>query len=404
MASNHSDQDNGIASTDCSCGPVGPNCENMIFLGKLPDMDPMELVPGAEKAAAILGGTSFGSSTDPLGQKLVKVSGIDTNLDGTIGVNDGLLGLLSEPIRHDADGNGISETYKVDSTFIVHNTAVTFRNPDGSLETLHLPVRIMQDTAGNTFLMPPPKGASAAEVEAITGRPIVTVEFPTNWLNYDLCHDRIFTDRHCFNCFARGTLIETGHGAVPIEELAPGMLVMTRDHGLQPVRWIGSRFVDAEVLEANPNLRPIRIAASALGKDCPRRDLIVSPQHRILVRSKIAQKMFGASEVLVAAKQLLQITGIDIAEDLPEVEYFHILFDQHEIVLSEGAETESLYTGPEALKSVGRPALVEIFALFPELRERPQYELPPGARLLASGRMGRKLAVRHAQHRKALVQ
>lgn len=73
-------------------------------------------------------------------------------------------------------------------------------------------------------------------------------------------------------------------------------------------------------------------------------------------------------------------------------------------MLSEGAETESLYTGPEALKSVGREAQAEIFALFPELRDRAEDDLPQGARLLASGRMGRKLAVRHAQHHKALVQ
>ncbi|KRW94573.1 hemolysin [Paracoccus sp. MKU1] len=214
----------------------------------------------------------------------------------------------------------------------------------------------------------------------------------------------MFTDRHCFPCFARGTLIETEHGPLPVESLVPGMLVVTRDHGLQPLRWIGSRVLGSRALEASPNLRPIRIAAGALGKGLPQRDLIVSPQHRVLVRSKIAQKMFGTAEVLVAAKQLLQIDGIDIADDLTAVEYFHFLFDRHEIVLSEGAETESLYTGPEALKSVGREAQAEIFGLFPELRDRPEDQMPPGARLLASGRMGRKLAVRHAQHRKALLQ
>ncbi|MDQ7262429.1 Hint domain-containing protein [Paracoccus sp. PS-1] len=376
----------------------------MIYLGKLPDMDPNEFSPGAEKASSTLGGKSFGSQTDPLARNLVEVSAVDVNRDGVIRTNDGPFGFLSEPIRHDADGDGNVSSYKVDSTFIVKNTAVTFRNPDGSYETLHLPVRIMQDSAGHTFLMPPPKGASAAEVEALTTRPIVSVNFPSKSSNYDLCYDGIFVDRHCFPCFARGTLIETEHGPLPVEELRPGMLVMTRDHGLQPVRWVGSRVVGSRMLETSPNLRPIRISAGALGQGLPGRDLIVSPQHRILVRSKIAQKMFGAAEVLVAAKQLLQIDGIDIAQEIEAVEYFHFLFDRHEIVLSEGAETESLYTGPEALKSVGREAQAEIFALFPELRDRAEDDLPQGARLLASGRMGRKLAVRHAQHHKALVQ
>lgn len=374
----------------------------MIFLGKLPDMDPNEFWPGAEKAAAHLGGSSFGSGADPLSKKLVEVSALDVNHDGFIDTNDGLFSYLAEPIQHDADGDGIAAFYRVDSTFIVNSTEVTFRNADGSTETLCIPVRVMQDTAGNTFLMPPPKGASAAEVEALTTRPIVSVSFPQNPACYDLTHFGIFTDRHCFPCFARGTMIETEHGPLAVEDLRLGMRVATRDNGLQALRWIGSRVLGSKALGVAPQLRPIRIAAGALGKGLPRRALIVSPQHRILVRSRIAQKMFGAEEVLIAAKQLLQIEGIDIAEDLVGVEYFHILFDRHEIVLSEGAETESLYTGPEALKSVGPAAQAEIFALFPELREPGA--LPEGARLLASGRMGRKLAVRHAQHHKALVQ
>ncbi|MFC3568716.1 Hint domain-containing protein [Paracoccus simplex] len=386
------------------CGPSGPDCEKMIYLGKLPDMDPNEFFSGAEKAGKILGGQDFGSSDQPLSKRLVEVSADDRNRDGVIDTNDGPWGFRSESIRHDADGDGNESAYKVDATFIVHNTAVTFRNPDGSVETLNLPVRIMQDTAGNTFLMPPPESASAAEVAAMTSRPIASVDFPSNPRCYDLCHDGIFTDRHCFPCFARGTLIETEHGIIPVEELAPGIRVVTRDHGLQPVRWIGSRLLGSRSLAVSPNLRPIRISAGALGRGLPHRDLMVSPQHRILARSKIARKMFGADEVLVAAKQLLQIPGIDIAEDVEAVEYFHVLFDRHEIVLSEGAETESLYTGAEALKSVGRAAREEIFAIFPELRDRAEEDLPAGARILASGRMGRKLAVRHAQHHKPLVE
>lgn len=204
-----------------------------------------------------------------------------------------------------------------------------------------------------------------------------------------------------WTCFTRGTLIETDRGAVAVEDLAVGDLVMTRDNGLQPIRWIGSKALSANALAGNEKLRPIRIRRHALGANIPAADLLVSPQHRVLVRSAIARRMFGADEVLVAAKQLCQIEGIDIAHDASGVEYFHILFDRHEIVISNGAETESLYTGPEALKSVGPQALEEIFTLFPELRERDYTPVP--ARQLATGRMGRKLAVRHRQNNKALV-
>lgn len=202
-------------------------------------------------------------------------------------------------------------------------------------------------------------------------------------------------------CFARGTMIATAAGEAPVEFLRVGDMVQTRDNGMQPIRWIGSRKLSASELQAMPSLRPIRIAAGALGSGLPVEDLMVSPQHRILVRSKIAQKMFDAQEVLVAAKQLVLLDGFDIADDIQEVEYFHILFDQHEIVISNGAETESLYTGAEALKSVGTAAAREILSLFPQLAD-PEYVAVP-ARFLTSGRQARKMGIRHQQNRHPLV-
>ncbi|CAM3127540.1 Hint domain-containing protein [Paracoccus nototheniae] len=202
-------------------------------------------------------------------------------------------------------------------------------------------------------------------------------------------------------CFSRGTLISTALGLRAIEQLQPGDLIDTKDHGLQAIRWIGSRAISAAEIEQRDNLRPIRIRAGALGSCTPSTDLVVSPQHRVLVRSKIALKMFDAMEVLVAAKQLLRLEGIDYCDKAEGVEYFHILFDKHEIVFANGAETESLFTGPEAIKSVGPAALEEIYEIFPELRDR-DYS-PESARLLTSGKMARKLASRHAQHGRHLV-
>ncbi|TKW64883.1 MAG: Hint domain-containing protein, partial [Paracoccus denitrificans] len=174
-----------------------------------------------------------------------------------------------------------------------------------------------------------------------------------------------------------------------------------RDGGPQAIRWIGTRHLDAATLADNPKLRPVRIRAGALGEGLPQADLIVSPQHRMLVRSRIALKMFGAMEVLVAARQLCQIEGIDVADDLDSVTYVHFLFDAHQIVWANGAESESLFSGVEALRSVGPAAVAEIFAIFPELRDRT--ELPPSARELVSGRLGRNLVVRHCQNRKPLI-
>lgn len=170
-------------------------------------------------------------------------------------------------------------------------------------------------------------------------------------------------------CFSDDAMIETSEGEVPAGQLRVGDLVYTLDGGLQPIRWIGQRTLTSAELKRHPNIRPVRITRGAIAEDVPAVDLIVSPQHRMLVRSKIARRMFGTSEVLAAAKQLLPLDGIDVAADLDEVTYVHFMFDSHEIVMANGAESESLHTGPEAIKAVGPAAVEEIYAIFPELRD-----------------------------------
>lgn len=202
-------------------------------------------------------------------------------------------------------------------------------------------------------------------------------------------------------CFGHGTLIETEHGDVPVQDLSVGDRVVTRDNGNQPIRWIGRRRLNEETLSRNPNLCPIRILAGALGAQQPARNLIVSPQHRLLVSSKIAQRMFDSREVLVAAKHLVEIDGIDVVEDANAMDYFHIMFDRHEVIYSNGAASESLFAGGEALKSLSHDAVEEIFAIFPELKCRNFKPTP--VRPLSSGRLGRKLASRHASNQKPLV-
>ena len=198
-------------------------------------------------------------------------------------------------------------------------------------------------------------------------------------------------------CFAAGTLIKTEQGETPVEHLAVGMHVETLDAGYQKVLWIGSQRLSQAQLQVNPELLPVRIRAGALGCGQPERDLVVSPQHRILVRSTIAERMFGVSEVLVAAKHLTKINGIEVVQGLQEVVYWHFLCGEHQVVFSNGAATESLYTGPEALKSVSLGALVEIFEIFPELKTDPIAASAP-ARQLVPGRRARRLAERIAKN------
>lgn len=160
-------------------------------------------------------------------------------------------------------------------------------------------------------------------------------------------------------CFARGTLIETAEGPRPIETLREGDLVVTLDHGARPVRWIGSCKVPGVGVNA-----PVRIRRGALGNV---RDLWVSQNHRMLVSGPRAELFFGQPEVLAAAKHLCDGDRIAICP-CPEIEYFHFLFDEHEVVFAEACPAESLYPGAQTLGTLDEAARDEIVALFPELQ------------------------------------
>jgi hypothetical protein len=131
------------------------------------------------------------------------------------------------------------------------------------------------------------------------------------------------------NCFAKGTKILTPTGEKNIEDLSAGDAVETIDNGVQHIRWVGKSVLCSEQLRAFPNLCPIKINAGALGKNSPAQDLTVSPQHRILVRSKIAERMFGTAEVLIPAIKLVELSWISQVLDAEGIEYYHMLFDQH---------------------------------------------------------------------------
>jgi len=200
-------------------------------------------------------------------------------------------------------------------------------------------------------------------------------------------------------CFGRGTLIKTIWGEMPVEALSVGDRVLTLDHGYQEIRWIGGRKVSASELETNPRLKPVRIRAGALGRGVPETDLSVSPQHRVLVSSPVALRMFGSSEVLIPANKLLVLPGIDIASEIEGVEYFHMLFDAHQVVWSNGALTESLFTGPEALKAVSPEARQEIATLFPDIVQ-PDFAPASARPIPRNGKQMKRLAERLAKNAK----
>lgn len=160
-------------------------------------------------------------------------------------------------------------------------------------------------------------------------------------------------------CFLRGTLIRVPGGEIPVEDLRPGMQVMTYDDGPQTLQWTGRRRA-----ACTPDTAPIRFAAGSCGNS---RDLYVSPQHRMLVSGSRAQLLFGAAEVLVKAKDLVNGQTICPALELGEVEYIHLLFGRHQILWADGALSESYQPGPETASGFDAATQAEIRGLFPEL-------------------------------------
>ena len=172
-------------------------------------------------------------------------------------------------------------------------------------------------------------------------------------------------------CFVAGTLIRTPDGEVPVDQLEPGDLVMTQDDGAQPLRWIGQRSVDAV-----GDFAPIRIAPNTFGKH---RELLLSPLHRVLIRDSLAELLFGEAEVLVAARDLVNDRTVRRIEG-GTVDYVHILFDRHQVVFSEGLETESFLPGPQTAKSFEAEIVQEICSLFPEIDPETGAGYSPAAR------------------------
>ena len=180
-------------------------------------------------------------------------------------------------------------------------------------------------------------------------------------------------------CFTPGTLIATPTGERKVEGLQVGDRVITRDNGIQEIRWAGAKDLTGAQLAANDHMQPILIQAGALGNNLPERDILVSPQHRMLLATDQAAMYFEEREVLVAAKHLTILDGVDRVESSGTT-YIHIMFDQHEVVLSNGTWSESFQPGDYTLDGIGKEQRDEILELFPELATQVGTEAYQSAR------------------------
>lgn len=169
-------------------------------------------------------------------------------------------------------------------------------------------------------------------------------------------------------CFGAGTHLLTPEGEVPVDWLAAGDRLVTRDNGVQPVLWVGRFRVSVPQALSRPQLRPYRIARDALGPGQPTHDMQLSAQHRVLLSGYQVELHAGTEEVLAAVAHLGD-SGL-FSSEVPTSDFIftHVLLPAHEVVMANGMWVESLFLGEQ---------------VDPELRSRlpDRYRrgpLPPG--------------------------
>jgi hypothetical protein len=174
----------------------------------------------------------------------------------------------------------------------------------------------------------------------------------------------VFNDGHggtAVACYARGTLIATPHGEVPVEALAIGDRLTTASGASRPIKWIGTRSYGGRFIMGRKDILPICFKAGSLGDGLPKRDLWISPHHAMHFENQIGG-------VLIEAKDLINGVSIVQAEHVDEVQYFHIELETHDVILAEGAPSETFVDDDSRFMfhNVG-----EYAALYPEDVMRP---------------------------------
>ncbi|MBU2992050.1 Hint domain-containing protein [Octadecabacter sp. 1_MG-2023] len=343
-----------------------PTSFEVLYLGNLDLIDTQEGDQLVDTTAVNSWLGTYGSAANPL-------ASTDNVMDW---VADDFSG--GQSTNYDLDNSNSSDTFTVDGVQQTYDAAMVFNAQityfDGTTATITAVVA--QAENGDTYLMP--EFSANADQAAIEAQPIQSLELisPIYGSNntgqaFNLVADRQAAD--LVPCFSLGTRIATNNGEKRVEEIKAGDLVLTRDSGLQEVRWVGRRDVTAIEMKMTPEWTPISVSAGALGPNMPETDMTVSPNHRILLTGERAALLFGENEVLAAAKHLLAMEGVSQAHNA-EVSYFHLLFDRHEVVLSNGAWTESFQPGDYTLKGIGNSQRNEIFELFPELQDEQGLE------------------------------
>lgn len=204
----------------------------------------------------------------------------------------------------------------------------------------------------------PADGLDAVQVGEHSGsfKSLVTTNDGTDYSPIEV------SDPGVIPCYGPGTEIETASGLKRVEELRPGDLVATIDTGFTEILWISSR---SEPFDKGPaDKYPVLISAGSLGPERPKIDLIVSPQHRILVGGHDQLKSYFPEEVLVPAKALIALPKIRFMRGKSEMNWHHFALRRHSLVIANGCVSECLLLGPMVTNKLPRKELKRLSSIF----------------------------------------
>lgn len=183
-------------------------------------------------------------------------------------------------------------------------------------------------------------------------------------------------------CFTPGTRIRTAQGEARIEDLREGDMIQTRDNGAQPICWIGQKRLSGARLRAMPELAPVRLRGGALGLDIPEGDLLVSPDHRLILRGARAQALFSTDEVLVTARDLVDDRAVRREYAARLLVYIHMALPRHEVIFANGVPCESFHPLSAGLTTLDDEDRARLLAALPDLEQGEAAYGPYARRLL----------------------
>jgi probable HAF family extracellular repeat protein len=271
-----------------------------------------------------------------------------TDIGGSFASFDPAGSILTSVVGESASGEVVGnyeDASGVDHGFIYQNGSITTIDIPGAVSTGVSAVNDSGEIVGYYL-------DSADNVHGFTdiGGTVSTVDVPgateTDILGVDAAGDIVgyYNDSHGHQhgfvadtvpCYCRGTLIETEHGDTPVENLRIGDKVITLSGEARTIKWIGRRSYGGRFVMGRTDILPICIKAGALNDNVPKRDLWISPHHAMYFRSEHRDGMLIEAKDLINGVSIVQMRRVD------KVEYFHIELETHDVIVAEGALSET---------------------------------------------------------------